>query len=97
MNSSCAKRAYYFGIIALISFLTVRGLVSVQKLTETLLPVSLVILVIIVSVFCSVACLHSAYKGRTEPKTFKKTIATLLAFGSIVYIVLFIKEVVVFF
>lgn len=86
------KRAYYFGLIALISFLVARGLVSVQKLTETSLPASLIIVIIIVSVFCSLACIYSAYKGRKESGTFKKVIAMLLAFGSIVYIILLIIE-----
>lgn len=90
------KRAYYFGLIALISFLVTRGLISVQKLTDTLLPVSLLVLIITVSVFCSVTCIYMAYKARGEQATFKKTIATLLAFVSIVYIVLFIREVFIF-
>ena len=88
------KRAYYFGVIALISFLVSRGLVGVQKLTETKLPVSLLILITIVSIFCSIACIYTIIKAKNEANSFKKMIAIILAMVSFVFILFLIKELI---
>ena len=88
------KRAYYFGVIGLISFLVSRGLIGVRKLTETELPVSLLILIIIVSVFSSIACIYAIIKAKNEVNSLKKVIAIILAMASFVFILFLIKELI---
>ena len=86
------KRAYYFGIIALISFLIMRSLVGIKMLTRTAVPSVLLLFVLMISVFCSVTCVYMMYKARKESSSFKKVVATFLAIGSVVYIILLIRE-----
>lgn len=86
------KRAYYFGITALISFLIIRSLVGINMLTRTPVPSVLLLLVLIISVFCSVICIYNMFKAREESGSFKKVVASLLAIASIVYIVSLIIE-----
>ncbi|WP_299675037.1 hypothetical protein [uncultured Dokdonia sp.] len=86
------KRAYYFGVLALISFLVTRGLISVQRLTATSLPAILIVLIIIVCIFCGIACVYSIYMGRKEQGSPKKAISTFLGLGSVIYIILLIKD-----
>ena len=86
------KRAYYFGIIALISFLIMRSLVGIKMLTRTAVPSVLLLFVLTISVFCCVTCVYMMYKARKESRSFKKIVAILLAIGSVVYIVGLIIE-----
>ncbi|MFT5891593.1 MAG: hypothetical protein ACI9Y7_001698 [Dokdonia sp.] len=86
------KRAYYFGVIALISYLVTSMLQGVKRLTNTNVPEVLFITILLVFVFCGIACLYTIIKARNEANSFKKVIATMLAIGSFVYILLLIKE-----
>lgn len=86
------KRAYYFGVIALISFLVVSLLQGVKRLSETKVPLALFITILTVCVFCGLMCIYTIIKGRKEINSFKKIIAMILAIASFVYILLLVKE-----
>ncbi len=87
-----SRRSYYFGIIALISFLTINVLEGVKRLTETKVPAVLLIAILIICVFSGIASMYAIIKAKNETNTFKKIIAKTLAMASFVYIILLIKE-----
>lgn len=87
-----SRRAYYFGVLALISFLVISLLQGVKRITDTKVPLALFITILAVCVFCGIACVYNSIKGRNEVNSFKKVIAILLAIASFVYIILLINE-----
>jgi len=86
------KRAYYFGVLALISFLVISLLQGVKRLLDTKVPLVLFITILTVCVFCGLTCVYTIIKARKESTSFKKVVATFLAIGSVVYIVALIIE-----
>lgn len=86
------KRAYYFGIIALISFLAAQGLLTLDKYARLELPMILPLILTILFLFCSIMCMYAIYKARNEHNSIKKVVATFLAIGAVVYIILLIRE-----
>ena len=87
-----SRRSYYFGVLALISFLVISLLQGVKRITDTQVPFVLFITILVVCIFCGIACIYSIIKGRREVNTFKKIIAIILAVASFIYIVLLLKE-----
>lgn len=85
------KRAYYFGLMAFISFLIMQGLLELDKYTHLELPLVLPIILTIIFLFCSIACMYAIYKGRKERFSFRKIVAIMIAIASLGYIVLIIK------
>lgn len=86
-----SRRAYYFGVLALISFLVIRLLQGVKRITDTNVPLALFITILAVCIFCGIACIYNAIRGRKEVNSFKKVIAIILAIASFFYILLFIR------
>lgn|GEM_PF-5588674 len=97
VDSLYIKRAYYFGVIALISFLVTRALKGVKRFTSTTIPESLFISISIVCFFCGIACVYAIVKAKNEANSFKKIIAVVLGMASFGYIILVIKELFIFF
>lgn len=87
-----SRRSYYFGVIALISFLVISFLQGVKRITDTKVPLALFITILIVCVFCGLVCIYTIIKGRKEVNSLKKMIAAILAMASFVYILVLIKE-----
>lgn len=86
-----SRRSYYFGVIALISFLVINLLQGVKRLTETKVPTSLFVTISLVCVFSGIASIYTIIKAKSEANTFKKIIATILAMASFVYIVFLVR------
>ena len=86
------KRAYYFGVIALISFLVISLLQGVKRITDTKVPLVLFITILAVCIFCGIACMYNSVKARKEVNSFKKVLAIVLAIASFIYILFLIKE-----
>ncbi|MEP0263277.1 hypothetical protein [Dokdonia sp.] len=89
-----SRRSYYFGVIALISFLVISLLQGVKRITDTKVPIGLFITILVVCVFCGLACIYTIIKAKNEIHSFKKVIAVILAMASFVYILLLIKELI---
>lgn len=87
-----SRRSYYFGILALISFLVISLLQGVKRITDTKVPLALFIIILTVCVFCGLTCIYTIIKARKESTSFKKVVATFLAIGSLIYIILLIKD-----
>ncbi len=86
-----SRRSYYFGVIALISFLVINLLQGVKRLTETKVPAVLFITISLVCVFSGIASIYTIIKAKNETNTLKKIIATILAMASLVYIMFLMK------
>jgi len=87
-----SRRGYYFGVLALISFLVISLLQGVKRITDTKVPLGLFITILAVCVFCGIACIYNTIKGRKEVNAFKKVLAMALAIASFMYILFLIKE-----
>lgn len=87
-----SRRSYYFGVIALISFLVINLLQGVKRLTETKVPTVLFITISLVCVFSGIASMYTIIKAKNEASSFKKVIAIILAMASFVYIVFLVRE-----
>ena len=86
-----SHKAYYFGLISLVLFF-VQGIL---KYTKTMsdrnaeiakLPDFLLWLTLLVLLFTSLLCIFNAVRGIKETKTFKGIMGTLLAIGSLIFL-----------
>lgn len=74
-----SKRAYFFGIIAFICFLIKSGLISVQRLTATIIPNTLLWAITILYLLTGLFAVFYSIKGVKEPNSFKKLIGLAIA------------------
>ena len=88
-----SRRGYYFGVLALISFLVISLLQGVKRITDTKVPLTLFITILAICVFCALICIYNAIKGRKERNSIKKILAIVLAMASFIFIVLLLKEI----
>lgn len=87
-----SRRGYYFGVLALISFLVISLLQGVKRITDTKVPLALFMTILAVCIFCGIACMYTTIKGRKEVNSIKKVLAIALAVASFIYILFLIKE-----
>jgi len=92
IESPYSRRGYYFGVLALISFLVISFLQGIKRITDTKVPLALFIPIMSLCVFCGTACIYHSIKGRKEVNSIKKVLAITLAIASFMYILFLLKE-----
>lgn len=86
------RQASYFGLMSLLSFLTLKATLITSKHAHHLLPKTVAQFSALLFIASSIICIYFAFKARKEPKSKQKLKMKFLVGFSILFWVLLVSQ-----